>query len=276
MAWIESHQSLLTHRKTITLTALLGLDRMTVIGHLHALWWWALDNAPDGNLTRIPIPAVCEGSCYKGDQNLYIESLVNAGFIDRKGRGLFLHGWDDYAGKLIDRRKRNTERMRQARAQENDCAQHVLNTDRARASHRARTCEATEPYPTLQNPTLQNPTLPPPPTPAAAGGDDDFGRICQVYEENIGALKPAVKGRLEELTSDIPEMTAEWFEAAVKEAVRQNKRNLAYVEAILQRWQREGFQSGVSPGKNSRHGQVLHGTPRGQSLAGRFRAQVQR
>ena len=160
MAWIESHQSLLTHRKTTTLAALLELDRLTVIGHLHALWWWALDNAPDGNLTRIPYPAIAEGCCYKGDQNLLIQSLVKAGFIDRRGRRLRLHDWDDYAGKLIDRRERNRERMRQERA-----AHSATNVQRTVQS----TCKATVPNPTEPNSTVQN--LTPPIIPPLAGGD---------------------------------------------------------------------------------------------------------
>ena len=50
MAYIETHQSLLTHRKTLRLGRLLGMDRFCVCGRLMALWCWALDNAPDAGV----------------------------------------------------------------------------------------------------------------------------------------------------------------------------------------------------------------------------------
>lgn len=54
MAWIESHQTLSRHRKTLRAAALLHVDRHKMIGHLHELWWWALDNVP-GWGTRRPL-----------------------------------------------------------------------------------------------------------------------------------------------------------------------------------------------------------------------------
>ncbi|HYE58615.1 MAG TPA: hypothetical protein VD948_08920, partial [Rhodothermales bacterium] len=29
-----------------------GITRPTLLGHLFLLWWWALDYAPDGDVTR--------------------------------------------------------------------------------------------------------------------------------------------------------------------------------------------------------------------------------
>ncbi len=53
MAWIESHQALGQHPKTIRLAAILGRAQMpTVVGHLHYLWWWAFDYARDGRIGR--------------------------------------------------------------------------------------------------------------------------------------------------------------------------------------------------------------------------------
>ena len=56
MAWIESHQSLSRHRKTLAVVAELKVDRHKLIGHLHELWWWALDNATaEGALGQIQL-----------------------------------------------------------------------------------------------------------------------------------------------------------------------------------------------------------------------------
>src|SRR5687767_5633894 len=52
MAWIESHQEIARHPKTRKLARLLGGSVPTAIGHLHLLWWWAVDYAEDGWLGK--------------------------------------------------------------------------------------------------------------------------------------------------------------------------------------------------------------------------------
>jgi hypothetical protein len=112
MAWIESHQSLRDHRKTKEFKRLLSIKTPQAIGHLHLLWWWALDNAPDGNLNGINPADLSEVAEWSGKPERFIEALKTAGFVDED---LHLHDWDDYAGKLITRRKANTERVREHR-----------------------------------------------------------------------------------------------------------------------------------------------------------------
>ena len=52
MSWITSHSALKEHPKRKRLSRLLGLDVYQTIGLLHCLWWWAMDYAPDGDLSR--------------------------------------------------------------------------------------------------------------------------------------------------------------------------------------------------------------------------------
>ena len=52
MAWIESHQELRHHYKTKRLARELKVTVAAAIGHLHCLWWWAIDFAPDGDLSK--------------------------------------------------------------------------------------------------------------------------------------------------------------------------------------------------------------------------------
>lgn len=151
MAWIESHQSLLDHRKTLRFARELELDQVMAIGHLHCFWWWCLDNAPTGRLTVIPTDDIATGSRYKGDPQLFFNALLSAGFINRKGRGVCIHDWYDYAGKLIERRKRNTEAKREAR-KEGASSGHPNDG----ASPSAPNPKL--PYPTVPNPTVPNPT----------------------------------------------------------------------------------------------------------------------
>lgn len=117
MAWIESHQSLAKHRKTLRAAGRLQVDRATLIGHLHLLWWWGLDNAGiDGELGDVTAYEIALAAEWPGDPEAFVEALVDAGFIDRDESGLRLHDWYDYAGKLNERRERERQRSRQRRA----------------------------------------------------------------------------------------------------------------------------------------------------------------
>lgn len=102
MSWIESHQSLLNHRKTNRAVILLKCNRYEFIGHMQALWWWALDNAPTGDLGDLLPEEVAEAGGWptkKGE--LVVEVLCKVGFLDSNERGLQLHDWQQYAGRYL-------------------------------------------------------------------------------------------------------------------------------------------------------------------------------
>ena len=72
MAWIESHQELANHPKTKRFKRALGISTPQAIGHLHLLWWWALDYAQDGSLAAFSrafkrtvgvSPGACRTAC---------------------------------------------------------------------------------------------------------------------------------------------------------------------------------------------------------------------
>lgn len=163
MAWIESHQTLSQHPKTRKLAILLGVSKPAAIGHLHCLWWWAIDYAEEGNLNHLDSLDIAIGAEWEGDADTFVDALTRSGFLDLTDDGLAIHDWDDYAGKLIGRRKANAERMRAARASgeqdttgahagtESERAAHVQRTQRARAERQ----NSTVPNPTEQNPTGQ-------------------------------------------------------------------------------------------------------------------------
>ncbi len=64
--------------------------------------------------------------------------------------------------------------------------------------------------------------------------------IFTLYEKSIGALYGNISEELKDAETQYP---PEWLEDAFAEAVRQNKRNWAYISAILKRWQNEGRDS---------------------------------
>jgi len=61
--------------------------------------------------------------------------------------------------------------------------------------------------------------------------------IFKLYEENIGALTPLIADALKDAEQTYP---PEWAAEALEIAVKNNKRNWRYVEAILKRWKVEG------------------------------------
>lgn len=123
MAWIELHQAVWTHRKTFELAARLDLDETYAAAHVIRLWTWALDNSPEGDLSSLSDRAIAFGSGWRGDAETFVAALVDVGWLDPNRQ---IHDWEEYAGRLAERRRANTERMRAARAQ------HVRRTEPAR------------------------------------------------------------------------------------------------------------------------------------------------
>jgi hypothetical protein len=116
MAYIESHQSLLMHRKTGRLARRLGVSRVCAVGHLHAFWWWCIDNAQDGELQAIEPTDIAEGACWEGEPEAFLAALEHAGFVDREGERLLVHEWWEREGRMVLRRQEDAERKRRDRA----------------------------------------------------------------------------------------------------------------------------------------------------------------
>ena len=68
-----------------------------------------------------------------------------------------------------------------------------------------------------------------------------FGKLCKVYEAEIGSLTPAISDELDALISEY-EYT--WIMDAIKETRLNNVRNLKYTVAILKNWKAKGYKGG--------------------------------
>lgn len=112
MAWIESHQSLGTHLKLRRLARELRIHRAQAIGHLHFLWWWALDNAPTGNLSALAPAEIAEVAEWPGSADQFVAAMKSCGWVDENG---MIHDWMEYAGFLIQQREKDKKRKRDAR-----------------------------------------------------------------------------------------------------------------------------------------------------------------
>ncbi|MCX6039395.1 MAG: DnaD domain protein [Chloroflexi bacterium] len=66
--------------------------------------------------------------------------------------------------------------------------------------------------------------------------------IFKLYEENIGPLTPLLADALKDAEQTYP---PEWVAEALEIAVKSNKHNWKYVEAILKRWKVEGHAKAI-------------------------------
>ena len=97
------------------MAAELGIDETYAAAHMARLWCWALDNAQEGDLSKLPAVVIAKGAGWRSDPGQFVEAAVNAGWLDRDGDNLTIHDWWDYAGKLIEKRRVDAERKRQIR-----------------------------------------------------------------------------------------------------------------------------------------------------------------
>lgn len=79
---------------------------------------------------------------------------------------------------------------------------------------------------------------------AAAPSFDDSRKIRRLYENNIGPLTPMLAEAIDKALKIYP---LDWIAMAIETAVRNEGRSWAYVEAILKRWQAQGFSDQSRP-----------------------------
>ncbi|MAG35318.1 MAG: hypothetical protein CL878_03590 [Dehalococcoidia bacterium] len=138
MTWIKSHLNLRTHPKGRKLARLLDISHAAAVGHLHFLWHWAIQFADSGDLSRLDVVDIAEAAGWEGDPEALITALLDcgghgqSGFLDRLPSGqLVIHDWLDYAGRLVERRRKDAGRKRVERETSAGLPQDVQRTDLA-------------------------------------------------------------------------------------------------------------------------------------------------
>jgi len=106
MPWVQSHSNLRTHPKLKRAARAAGCSAVTMSGHLHWLWWWALETQPDGNLSDYDPEDIADAAGWEGDPLLFLSALMDCGPGDKVGfidSDMRLHDWDEYGGKYRKR-----------------------------------------------------------------------------------------------------------------------------------------------------------------------------
>lgn len=149
MAWIELHQSVWTHRKTLALADALDIEDTYAAAHMARFWSWAMDNARNGDITVMSRTIIAKAAGWSGDPSKFVEAVTCAGFLDRDDQGLRIHNWADYTGRLMEARIKNKERQRRYRERNENVT--VMSPLRNGEGKRNVTGL---PYPTVPNPTV--------------------------------------------------------------------------------------------------------------------------
>ena len=164
MAWIESHDTLARHPKTRRAARALGVSVPTMIGHLHCLWWWALEYAEDGSLSAFDAVDVADGAMWDGEPETLITALCQVGFLDQDAAGgLSIHDWAEYTGRLLDMRRANAEKQRRWRDKHRPAPAPVTDTSPEDTPSRNGYVTVTQPLrngTTVPYPTVPNQTEP--------------------------------------------------------------------------------------------------------------------
>jgi len=111
--WIESHRGLKDHPKTVALAAIWADRKPCVIGHLHELWWWMLEYAPEGVISPSFFPQVVRACEWHGRPDKFWSGLTEVVFVEARDDGSYaVHDWPEYAQRRIERHAKENARKR--------------------------------------------------------------------------------------------------------------------------------------------------------------------
>jgi len=244
LAWIESHQSLPGHPKTKRCARKLGVSVPTMVGLLHMLWYWAMDYAQDGDLTKFEHDDIADAMQWDGDADQLVSVLIDARFIDLDNGQLLIHDWFDYAGRLIEKREQNTQRKRKSREKLKQSEDrhapvtrdgHVTNKEVTGLPNQHNQHNPTEPY--QPNQTEPQPTQPGQ-DPSGSRPDYEYNPFRVFEQEGFGTISPIIKDQIDDM---VQTYGSRWVCEAMKRSVVAGKRKVSYVDGILKNWKAEGI-----------------------------------
>lgn len=218
MAWIELHTKLPSHKKTKRLVRLLGLsvpqDIPQAVGHLCVLWLWAIENASDGTLNGFDAEDIADAAGWNDDPQVFLDAMVESGFLDADGDSYRIHDWMDYAGHYLDYKKRIDVKNQKNRERQK----------RFREKAKIGKKELEENKTDNNNEPEDNPMV-----------DQQWLMVVRAYEKNIGMLPMGVS--LENLISYTDDLGADIVCKAIEVTNQASPNNPhRYLQSILKKW----------------------------------------
>lgn len=242
MAWFEAHQTMARHPKTLKLARLIKKDRRYAVGLLHDLFSWALDCAQkDGTLPGMTADDIAAALDFTGKTGLsVVEALVESGYVEEDEPGLYrVHDWYDYAGKLAEQREA-TKRRQQAFRKRGRNADVTVTSPLHNADVTAL------PYPTVPNhieEELED---------ARARVREEGGKaiweasagLALVMNTYLDKINPTPSQTcIDTLKAYTESLSAPVVVHAIEIALDDRKGTWTYIQAILQRYEKEGLRS---------------------------------
>jgi hypothetical protein len=122
--WIPSQAGLRGNPKTRRAARALGIPVPHLVGHLHCLWWWALEYAPDGDVEDFEHEDLADAAGWEGDAEAFVAALFDAGakgragFLAQENGRLVIHDWEDnqgsqYRGRILAAQRKRAQRERE-------------------------------------------------------------------------------------------------------------------------------------------------------------------
>lgn len=266
--WIEVHQEMSRHPKTLALAQALKISRREAVGLLIDLWTWGLSCADETGFLRVTSP---DGIAMAMDWPLrqagkLVDALVSCGWIDQRGSSYSLHDWEDYTSRLSDKR-RDAERKRNARKSARNAAKQACEKNSHDCANMPMDCpeestgfsmdcpenvrglsadspgkkavnpraDITQPNQTKPNHSNLNAATIPVST-DMSGQEEALRRVCDEFSGAIHA--PNAKER-EQLRILLEEYGPSALSAAIQEASGKG-RSPAYLRKILEAWSASG------------------------------------
>lgn len=255
--WIELHQEMPRHPKTLDLAQALKLSRREAVGLLVDLWTWGLHCADEyGRLKGVTSEGIAMALDWPIRQSgKLVSALVACGWIDGEEKDYRLHDWPDYTSKLSEKRK-DAERKREARKRikEKDNPENVpgQSPDSPRKKAVNPRARITQPNPTQPNPTntlnkqdiltTQHTLLIQEDSPE----ENDDVVLCLIAEFSEKIRDPAGNDRviLEQLQGTYSQAD---ILRAIEYAAKNGGRSASYVRRVLEGWQAERQKKGFPP-----------------------------
>jgi len=90
-------------------------------------WLWAMDNVESGDLSNFMNDEIAEAAGWEKDADEFVNALISSGFIDEDYENMYIHDWEEYIGKLLERRKGEVERVTKSREKKRGNVENKIN-----------------------------------------------------------------------------------------------------------------------------------------------------
>ena len=273
MAWIEAHDELPDHPKTVLYAYELKIDKDAMTGKMLRFWTWALQNRRSGFIPYSDMQTVAERMRWtKKPQRLFdvlcmIPPGFRGGFLDPVDGGYVIHDWEQYTNAYYgaeNRREKDRKRKQDSKEIPLEFRRKSGGNPKEFQGNSTEKIRNSASYRNLTVPTTEEEEYS---APAREGTE------VRCFDEYSTLIQPSSRLSDETLQSFLDDGAEdEMICAVIAEAHANDGRTLSYVRTALQRSmdrgvltaaqyaesQRRWAERGQDGGRNRGHGPPTH------------------